>query len=283
MSAAVKIGRYMGVDLLTLFSRWGKKLRNFAIHCLKKIIIYADFNCCVVQWINYFDIYEVADWSITRILSWEFRSNINFIGVGYKNKSYMYKLNGSWRTFLRVEQVICLLLLLLAQEFQSSMRFQTAAWKPTRIVLCDVMCSANEKWKKWKKFRSSKKLSTNSEKAFDEAFNINIFYIFCITIHTEIKSPKIFEIFVTVVNELPKSLSGITSETCNNKAFLYHVILDLLLSVSPSIGQNLACRLLLFWLAVLSVKKHWLHLAMPNQHRALKLMKPKKCNKRKTE
>lgn len=33
-----------------------------------------------------------------------------------------------------------------------------------------------------------------------------------------IKSPMIFEMLVTVVNELPKSLSGISSETCNEKA-----------------------------------------------------------------
>lgn len=35
---------------------------------------------------------------------------------------------------------------------------------------------------------------------------------------TVIKSPMIFEMLVTVVNELPKSLSGISSETYNQRA-----------------------------------------------------------------
>lgn len=34
-----------------------------------------------------------------------------------------------------------------------------------------------------------------------------------IILHTIIKSPKIFETFVTVENELPKSLSGTSNET----------------------------------------------------------------------
>ena len=48
---------------------------------------------------------------------------------------------------------------------------------------------------------------------------------------TVIKSPKIFETFVTVVNELPKSLSGITRETFGKalcKFNLYFLSLNLL-------------------------------------------------------